>query len=55
MDGSSYSRGDCDEGLVLHTLFCTLFFNGPYLVCLCVRSCSGNLSWQYVNSMSCIV
>ena len=32
-----------------------LLTNGLSLVCLCVRACSGNLSWQYVNSMNCIV
>ena len=26
--------------------------DGSYLMCLCVRAWSGNLSWQYVNSMS---
>jgi hypothetical protein len=26
-----------------------------YLSCFCVRACSGNLSWQYVNSMNWIV
>ena len=26
-----------------------------YLVCLCVRSCFGNLLWQYVNTMKWIV
>jgi hypothetical protein len=29
--------------------------SGSYFVCFCVRACLGNLSWQYVNSMNCIV
>ena len=28
---------------------------GSYLACLCVGACLGNLSWQYVNSISCVV
>jgi hypothetical protein len=32
-----------------------VLFSGSYLACLCVRACSGNLSWQYVNSMNWIV
>ena len=32
-----------------------LLINGSYLVCLCMRACSGNMSWHYVNSMNCIV
>ena len=32
-----------------------LLIYGSYLVCLCVRACSGNMSWQYVNSKKCIV
>ena len=43
------------RGLVLHPLFWIVLFSGSYLVCLCVRDCSWNLSWQYVNSMNCIV
>ena len=30
-------------------------FSGSYLACLCVSACSENLSWQYMNSMNCIV
>ena len=26
--------------------------SGSYLVCFCVMACSGNMSWQYVNSMN---
>ena len=37
------------------TLFCMVVINGSYLLCLCVRAWSGNMSWQYVNSMSWIV
>ena len=40
------------RGLVFHPLFWMAFINGSYLVCLCVVACSGNLSWQFVNSMS---
>jgi hypothetical protein len=32
-----------------------VLFSGSYLACLCVMACSGNLSWQYVNSMNWIV
>ena len=40
------------RGLVFHPLFCIALINGSYLVCFCVMACYGNLSWQYVNSMS---
>ena len=43
------------RGLVFHPLFWMLLISGSYLACLCVRACSGNLSWQYVNSMNWIV
>jgi hypothetical protein len=43
------------RGLVFHPLFCSVVISGSYLVCLCVQACSGNLSWQYVNSMNCTV
>jgi hypothetical protein len=45
------------RGLVLHPfyLFLMVLFSGPYLACLCVMACSGNLSWQYVISMNYIV
>ena len=32
------------RGLVFHPLFCIVFISGSYLVCLCVRPCSGNMS-----------
>jgi hypothetical protein len=41
--------------LVFHPLFCMVLFSGSYLACLCVMACSWNLSWQYVNSMNCIM
>ena len=41
--------------LVLQPWFRMVSINGSYLSCLWVRACSGNLSWQYVNSTSCIV
>ena len=40
------------RGLVFHPSFWMVLFSGSYLVCLCVRACLGNLSWQYVNSMN---
>ena len=40
---------------VFHPLFCMLLIKGSYLACLYMRACSGNLSWQYLNSMNCIV
>ena len=40
------------RGLVFHPLFCMLLISRSYLVCLCMRPCSGNLSWQSVNSMN---
>ena len=40
------------RGLIFQPLFWRVLFNGSYLACLCVRACSGNLSWQYVNSMN---
>jgi hypothetical protein len=43
------------KGFVFHPMFCMLLINGSYLACLCVRACSGNMSWQYVNSMNCIM
>ena len=43
------------RGLVLHPLFCMVLIRGSYLTCLCVKVCSGYLSWQYVNSMNLIV
>ena len=39
------------RGFVFHPWFCMLLSNGSYLVC----ASSGNMSWQYVNSMNCIV
>ena len=32
-----------------------VLISGSYLVCLWVRAFSGNLSWQYVNSINWIV
>ena len=48
---------DCDgnKGVGFHPLVRKVLISGSYLVCLCVRACPGNLSWQYVNSMSWIV
>ena len=43
------------RGLIFHPLFCIVLISGLYLVCLCVRACFGNLSWQYVNSTNWIV
>ncbi len=43
------------RGFVSQPLFRVLLTSGSYLSCLCARACSGNLSWQYVNSMNCTV
>jgi hypothetical protein len=43
------------RGFVFQPLLLILLISGSYLSCLCVQACSGNLSWQYVNSISCIV
>ena len=40
------------RGLVFHPFICIVLISGSYLVCFCVMACSGNLSWQYVNSMN---
>ena len=42
-------------GLVFQPLFWMVLSSGSYLACFCEMACSGNLSWQYVNSMNCIV
>ena len=43
------------RGLVCQPWFCMVLINGSYLLRLCQRAWSRNLSWQYVNSMSWIV
>ena len=43
------------RSLVFHPLFQMVSISGSNLTCLCVKACSRNLSWQYVNSMNCIV
>ena len=43
------------RGLVFHPLFRISLISGLYLDCFCVMACSGNRSWQYVNSMNCTV
>ena len=43
------------EGFVFQPLFRMALIIGSHFTCFCVRACSRNLSWQYVNSMSCIV
>ena len=40
------------RGLVFHPLLCMVLISRSYLVCLCMRACSGNLSWQYVDSIN---
>ena len=40
-------------GLVFHPLLQIASFSGSYLLCFCAMACSGNLSWQYVNSINC--
>ena len=42
------------RGFVFQPLFLIVLIS-RYFSCFCVRACSGNLSWQHVNSMSCIV
>jgi hypothetical protein len=39
-------------GLVFHPLLCRVLINGSYFMCFRMRACSGNLSWQYVNSIN---
>ena len=33
------------RGVVFHPLLRILLIGGSYLACLCVRACSGNMSW----------
>ena len=40
------------RGFAFQLLFLRVFRSGSYLVCLCLRACYGNLSWQYVNSIN---
>jgi hypothetical protein len=40
------------RGFVFHPLFFISLISGSYLTCFCAMACSGNLSWQYVNSMN---
>ena len=40
------------RGFTFHSLFLKVFICGSYLVCFCLRACSGYLSWQYVNSIN---
>ena len=39
------------RGFVFQPLFRIVLISGSYFACFCVRACSGNLSWQYLNSM----
>ena len=43
------------RGFVFHPLVGMALISGSYLACFWVIACSGNLSWQYVNSINCIV
>jgi hypothetical protein len=43
------------RGFIFYPLLCMVLISGSYLACFCVMACSGNLSWQYVNSMNCII
>ena len=43
------------RGFVFQPLFRIALISGSYLACFCVMACLGNQSWQYVNSMNCIV
>jgi hypothetical protein len=40
------------RGLVCHPLFCMALISVSYLLSLCVRAWSGNMSWQYANSIN---
>ena len=52
----SYSGCDGNEGVDFPSIFIFMvLISGSYLVCLCVRAWSGNLLWQYVNSMNWVV
>ena len=31
--------------LIFHPLFCIVLISGSYLICLCVRTCFGNMLW----------
>ena len=37
------------RGFVFHPWFCMFLINELYLVCLCTRACSGNLSFSTIN------
>ena len=39
------------RGFVFHPLVLIALISGSYLARFCAMACSGNLSWQYVNSM----
>ena len=52
MYGSPNSCCDGNDGFGLPPIVLCGVINGSYLICLCMRVCSGNLSWQYVNSRS---
>ena len=43
------------RGFVCHPLCRISLIKGSYLDCFRVMACYGNMSWQYVNSMNCIV
>ena len=40
------------RGFTFHPLLCKVLISGSYLVCLCSRALSKNLSWKYMNSMN---
>ena len=43
------------RGFVFQPLFHILLISESYFACFWAMACSGNLSWQYVNSMNCMV
>ena len=51
----SYSCLIVIRGFIFQPLFRMALIEGSYLACFCVMACSGNMLWQYVNSMNCIV
>jgi hypothetical protein len=43
------------RGFVFPSLSRIVLISGSYFACFCARACLGNLSWQYVDSMNCVV
>ena len=43
------------KGFAFHPLFRIVLISESYFACFCAMACLGNLSWQYVNTMNCMV